>query len=300
MDSDHIICFWIKELPYIWIPNKNIDQCKRYYLVDQNTFAVFNNQNEITNLTSLIKNLKNSSAELEDYSIIPIETNNKKCKLVRNMFLVALVKSFFRKVDVNDVYNLYNTDDVRIEGKKINESKAYQTKLNKYTRIDISHYVRYDEHIQLYNAAFGRAVNNILNVNLANKSLFLTTAKNGTQRYNHLAEARTMMNIPKNRLKIIHLEALNNAYNLIKNKREIIPKHKLGLDSWLHDETIELIEIYINETDENYKIIQNKQYGLDDKYTGWLYYPKYARYDIMQIIYETLIGKRKVYKVINL
>jgi hypothetical protein len=62
---------------YIWVPSDNINQSKRYYLLDTRNIGIFDENNVLHKGTKLLPN--------KDLSFLPVP---KKCGLVRNYFLI--------------------------------------------------------------------------------------------------------------------------------------------------------------------------------------------------------------------
>ena len=56
-DFDNDIGFWIKNVPYVWVNGKTIEECKRFYILDSNKFiAVFDENNFIVRDPETVKN----------------------------------------------------------------------------------------------------------------------------------------------------------------------------------------------------------------------------------------------------
>ena len=109
---DSTISFWIKNVPYLWVPGKNVHDSKRFYILGDLTdeLSFFNKKNEFMN------SLCSDDACL--FSFDP------KCDVVREYFLAYTWKKNGWK-NINSVeealeYSPYkNNVSVRIEGKII-------------------------------------------------------------------------------------------------------------------------------------------------------------------------------------
>jgi hypothetical protein len=136
-DLDDMIGFWLKGLPYIWIEGETWEECMRFYLVDDQISAVFDEDNHTLdgrNISSYI-NFKMVSPK-KKFSLFPF---NKDCLKVRDKFLIYLFKDNidreWRKIQAKDFpfeekllgddtytpfpYILGTKYDIRIEGQTV-------------------------------------------------------------------------------------------------------------------------------------------------------------------------------------
>ncbi len=85
MDIDNLIDYWLKGIPYVWIPNKDVNACQRYYLLSKNT-ALFSFDNRGNSFTLNRKAIKRETVPGLTFSFFKF--TSEQCKTVRNYFLI--------------------------------------------------------------------------------------------------------------------------------------------------------------------------------------------------------------------
>lgn len=113
-DLDLQLGFWLKNIPYVWVPGKTVETCNRYYIFHGNkeNLTIFLENNPMsgehhTNIKPLDMNPLTPSFSLFSFGKHP-ETD---CKMVRNCFGVW----------VYDL-NLYDIGGPRMEGIRLSSS----------------------------------------------------------------------------------------------------------------------------------------------------------------------------------
>src|SRR3989344_7830744 len=99
MDIDNILGYWIKDIPYIWIGDKEISKCYRLYLSPST--ITFDSNFNITN-----------STYSKDHTIIPLYG---QCNIVKNFFLSYYIRdlSLMKKIPQNLNIKKY---EIRVRG----------------------------------------------------------------------------------------------------------------------------------------------------------------------------------------
>ncbi len=106
-DLDHIVDFWIKGVPYVWVPGKTVASCKRYYLLSKDIAAFYYMK------TGGVESINMSAANVELSPDVLLamfsfeDFNEGKCRMIRNHFLVW--HKPLSKI----------TNEVRIEGNQV-------------------------------------------------------------------------------------------------------------------------------------------------------------------------------------
>lgn len=84
-DFDLEVGFWIKDVPYLWVPSKTLPECKRFYFISGiDVFSESTHEHALSKISDRIVKEEFKFEDLE-YSILPIKGN---CSIVFNYFLV--------------------------------------------------------------------------------------------------------------------------------------------------------------------------------------------------------------------
>ena len=189
-DFDNDIGFWIKNVPYVWVNGKTIEECKRFYILDSNKFiAVFDENNFI------VRGNVNSSNKT--FSILPLRTDS--CKMVRNCFLLHIFGNA--------------KNNVRVEGNTLSEKVATSPNLDFIFNI-VDPKTNYQQRIFGYTSIFSNPkYSSPFEVDIP---ILLKTMKT-TKKFRNIKEAANIMKLDNKNIERLHLEALNSCYNKLGN-----------------------------------------------------------------------------------
>jgi len=185
-DFDNNIGFWIKDVPYVWVNGKTVEECKRFYILDSIKFmAVFDETNKIIGgNTEAIKSTKKT------FSILPLRTDS--CKIVRNCFLLHKFGNFPKNA-------------VRVEGKMLAENEP--PKVNPGFIFDVvDPKTNYHQKIFCYTSVFSHPkYSSPFDIEIP---ITLKT-REVTKKFKNIKEAATLMKLDEKNIKRAHLEALS-------------------------------------------------------------------------------------------
>lgn len=187
-DFDNDIGFWIKNVPYVWVNGKTIEECKRFYILDLSKFiAVFDEDNFIVGGDT--ENIKPSN---KTYSILPLSVGN--CEIVRNCFLL---------------YNFGTPkNNVRVEGKKLSENISDSLNSDFFFNI-VDPKTNYQQRIFYYTSIFSNPkYSSPFEVEVP----ILLNTREGTKKFRNIKEAANIMNLDNKNIKRVHLDALSHYY----------------------------------------------------------------------------------------
>ena len=163
MDLDRSIGFWAKGLPYVWSEGDTIAESRRFYLIQHDACAVFNEAGQLTDIESVQgATFLGQVDPTETFSLVPVASD--ECPIVRNCFLVLpwtdlrgkgtsgeLATLFEKKIKEADHLKFpYATTDIRIEGESVSEWQygKLETKVLSLVHPEVD--------LQLYPAELGR------------------------------------------------------------------------------------------------------------------------------------------------
>ena len=266
---DTHIGFWLKSLPYIWVPGNTVEECKRFYLLHHNAAALFDENDNIIDRTFVIQ--KN-----ETFSILPMA--KKQCKLVRNCFLVDTNFILFNNYVINDYYNsFYKGMEVRIEGVELKIGGKVGHLADVINIIDPQ--TNYSQIWVSYGWRFGNYHNNPPYG--INAPIQLVT-QNKSRSFPNFLIAMEKMNVKNhNDFKRIHVEALEFAYANIMRQEDSITKSS----------NLSLIEVLIKDVFPKGKINPPKKFG-------WRYNIPTELSDAHNF-YEISVGEKQIYDLKN-
>lgn len=112
MDIDNRIDFWLKGIPYVWVPNDNINKCRRYYLLSDDT-ALFTFDKHGNSFTVNRKAIRHETSSGLTFS--PFKFRLDEYNTARKYFLVW----------VKHISSV--THEIRIEGKITTSRKRVST-----------------------------------------------------------------------------------------------------------------------------------------------------------------------------
>src|SRR5579863_5336015 len=108
MDIDSLVGFWIGEMPYIWIPNEDYKECKRFYLFNpEGDFSLFGENNEVTN-REYILNKRVKINNNETFCLLPLGIDEPKFKRSPTSYILKEIpeyrcESFIRNYFLCDI-----------------------------------------------------------------------------------------------------------------------------------------------------------------------------------------------------
>jgi hypothetical protein len=130
-DHDHVLNFWLKGIPYVWLPDEDIYKCRRLYIIDESIFIYDEECHKTTfgrqeiNYPHFIKDWEEHLdvwydlyGSLDIFSLLKI--CEKDCEVVRNCFLVWIHPITLEAIQwYCSNYLKIENFDVRIEGTSV-------------------------------------------------------------------------------------------------------------------------------------------------------------------------------------
>lgn len=239
-DFDNTIGFWIKGVPYVWVPDNLIENCKRYYILDSKlSIAVFNEHNKIVDARS-DRNKKSERSEKSAMSLFPFE--NKRCALVRNCFLIDL--QFNSQRTAESLSSKFD-DLVRVEGENLLPGNKINTSHSNVIFDIVDPKTNYQQRLFGYTSIFGDP--QYLSPFDIEIPIVLKTKDGKIRKFRNIEEASKIMKFDKRDLKRVHLEALSRSYLEVKSN--------------IRPEVGQLIIDIIKDINPSYEIRGAKDFG---------------------------------------
>lgn len=296
VNNDEFVSLWVEGIPYVWIDNKLLGECARFYIVSKK-FASFTKNN-------LLIDRNIYSPKDFEYTLLPLANCAHAKKEGINPVKFFMVYGYEIKNHEDPLpeikQNIKDAFEIRIQGKKIRKiPKAMDTPsvIHITNKSDGSHAIKpYSQYYRLFPSSFGNPHSVDTKWGVYAPIKWEGQGKRAT--YHNIYEVITVFfkNMRKEdinrRLTSIHYNALLNAKKKLVEKSKI-DDHIFVDKAYSENEyvkNINKIDEYIEETD---KISNKEDYG-------WTYLINYnygIHIEDAHANFELATNKRKSYKI---
>lgn len=301
-DFDNFTGFWIKGVPYLWVPGDSPQTSMRFYILHHNASSVFDSNDYILDPT-FVKNalFAHRLDPKETFSLFPI-AHKKDCGIVRNHFLVWMFSDvekgdtslkmtkytikYISKGEKRDMEEKYipfpwtSVSDIRIEGRRIDSIPHHPPRFDDNMVDIVNPSTSYEAKVSSYPWEFGNP--HVSSQGGVRAEIIVQTAGRKPRMFLNILKAVEEFKLTIGDVKRIHPEALKNAYvsASTQGRRD-------------DQRTVDAIRSLTHELERiGEPIPQIKDWDPD---RGWKYDWKYMSIGAIRILYDTAIGKRKEY-----
>lgn len=131
MDFDNKIGYWIENIPYLWVGDKDWRRCFRFYALTPDTIVHSITLRPFT-ISDVLKNVKSGNFTLNDFfSLIPMGT---PCIFVRHYFLaytlskITEIGQMYKRNILDKMFPNTSKFEIRMNGKFFAQTSSYKIK----------------------------------------------------------------------------------------------------------------------------------------------------------------------------